>query len=351
MEGFEEEEERIRLLYVATTRAADYLMLASGVSELDKADGPWMKLLASRFDLATGKLIASLPSDYATPEVKVTAAAPDLPAESETTDSRRPSLGKIVEVTTRLAKSGEGRQPARSAPVEPDLDARRQFSFSALHGTLESPQSYSEAMGLERLPLQTVQVNALELGTLVHAVLADLALDGGGDIAALVARHAARQLADPATEAEARALVRRFLESTRWQHLKRARQKHIELEFLLAWPPESSAADCRYLQGFVDCLYQDDVGDWHLLDYKTNRVDGSQVDTAAASYEMQMLVYALAVEQILGQPPETLTLHFLRPSAEKQFDWNEPARRRVVTLVNQSIAAFVAQEGKQQPVS
>ncbi len=43
-----------RLLYVATTRAADYLVLSAGMEKLDKPGGPWMDLLARRFDLATG---------------------------------------------------------------------------------------------------------------------------------------------------------------------------------------------------------------------------------------------------------------------------------------------------------
>ena len=63
---------------------------------------------------------------------------------------------------------------------------------------------------------------------------------------------------------------------------------HAELEFLLAWPPESSLADgsgngenkqqpinlrgSLFIQGFIDCLYQDAAGDWRLLDYKTNLV-------------------------------------------------------------------------------
>ena len=44
-----------RLLYVAATRAADYLILSAGVEEPGKAAGPWMELLARRFDLMTAK--------------------------------------------------------------------------------------------------------------------------------------------------------------------------------------------------------------------------------------------------------------------------------------------------------
>ena len=46
--------ELTRLLYVAATRAADYLILSAGADDLDKATGPWLEMLARRFDLATG---------------------------------------------------------------------------------------------------------------------------------------------------------------------------------------------------------------------------------------------------------------------------------------------------------
>ena len=45
-----------RLLYVATTRAADYLILSSGLEDLDRSRGPWMELLRRQFDLAAGRL-------------------------------------------------------------------------------------------------------------------------------------------------------------------------------------------------------------------------------------------------------------------------------------------------------
>ncbi len=52
---------------------------------------------------------------------------------------------------------------------------------------------------------------------------------------------------------------------------------------------------------------------------------------------MQMLVYALAAEKILKQPPVELALYFLRPGLEYQFDWNDDARKQVVEMVNQCL--------------
>ena len=76
---------------------------------------------------------------------------------------------------------------------------------------------------------------------------------------------------------------------------------HREIEFLLAWPPdEPTQTTADYLQGYIDCLYQDADGKWHLIDYKTNDVSAAACRDAAARYEMQMYVYALAAERALG---------------------------------------------------
>ena len=74
----EDQQEAIRLLYVATTRAADFLVLSSGVNDTEKAGGVWMQLLAERFDLSSGRLAASLPDDYPEPRVAVVTEPPEV---------------------------------------------------------------------------------------------------------------------------------------------------------------------------------------------------------------------------------------------------------------------------------
>ena len=54
VERKEDEAESLRLLYVALTRAADYLVLSAGLGAEGRPRSRWMKLVAERFDLATG---------------------------------------------------------------------------------------------------------------------------------------------------------------------------------------------------------------------------------------------------------------------------------------------------------
>lgn len=155
-------------------------------------------------------------------------------------------------------------------------------------------------------------------------------------------------------------LIRRFVASPRAAEIAAATEVYAELEFLLAWPPDAvgaavilphpvnrggsatatptTAPEGRYLQGFIDCLYRDAASQWRLIDYKTNRVRADTLASTSMGYEMQMLVYALAVERILHSPPAELVLCFLRPGLEYHFSWDAAARQRVLELVNGALA-------------
>ena len=114
-----------------------------------------------------------------------------------------------------------------------------------------------------------------------------------------------------------------------------------EVEFHLAWPLGEAAPDGRYLQGYIDSLYEDAEGRLRIVDYKTNQTSADGVPQVARGYELQMLVYALAVEQSLGRSPDEMVLCFLRPGVEYAFAWNEEARQRAIALVDQAMAEFL----------
>ncbi len=341
----EREEERCeldRLLYVATTRAADYLILASGVPRLGAAGGPWTQLLARRFDLITGAFIGQADNaalrgnhrdDESAPTIRVTT---EEPVVERGVDSRRAHVDwdQIAEQVSQSVPALASDHRATD-PVAPDLNARRQYSFSRLAGTLHPRHETPDTV---ESPISET-VDALGLGTLVHAVLAAVEFGRPADVDGLARLYAERQLpGNQAAVDEALALIEPFMKSARARQVAAAVESHAEVEFLLAWPPDDPAPDGILLNGFIDRLYQDAEGDWHVLDFKTNRV-ADDVAPQAAAYEMQMLVYALAVERILGRAPKSLTLHFLRTGAEYSFAWNAAARERVIKLVNQGIVA------------
>jgi ATP-dependent helicase/nuclease subunit A len=337
LEAEEDAAELSRLLYVATTRAADYLMLSGGVARLGEAKGPWTELLERRFDLLSGRLRVTLPTGWAVPQVRVTSSEPSV-AQTPPHAPRR-SLASIIEQAVALAAKGAGHLPPDLGAVAPDAAAPRRWSFSRLSGAMHPAVEPVLPAAEEDEPPTDRGPDALGLGTLVHAVLAEVDFQRPGDLAALVDRHAPEHLnGDPRAAKEALTLLKRFVASPRVASLVAARRVERELEFLLAWPPNSDGPRRGLIQGFIDCLYEDAEGRWHLIDYKTNRVEPSAVAQVAASYELQMLLYALAVEKILGRAPEELALCFLRPGKEHVFVWNDAARRRVAQLIDTAIA-------------
>ncbi len=338
VERTEDAAELNRLLYVATTRAADYLILSSGVPELGAASGPWMQLLARRFDLQSGQFLGKLPPGAKAPEVLVTSTEPPPASHGERTP--RVDVEAMIDEALHQPFSGAPRREILPVPVSEH--ARRQFSFSRLSGAMHPRPP---AMDESESPAER-SIDPRGLGTLVHAVLAALEPKHAADhdeLARLIRRHAMRHLDDASDQAsEAMKMIERFIASPRYAALSTAAEDHAEIEFLLRWPLEESAAGGSLINGTIDRLYRDAQGDWHVVDFKTNRVGESGVAGLAARYEMQMLLYGLATEQILGVGPTGLTLHFLRTGAEHQFAWNDAARERAVRLVEAGIAASIA---------
>jgi ATP-dependent helicase/nuclease subunit A len=334
LESAEEHAELHRLLYVAATRAADYLMLAGGVPAVGATNGVWTQLLARRFDLASGRFIGQLPAGEPAPQVKVTLQEPAIDKTAAPRRARA-DLGNIIDEVLQ-APAAPRHDDCAVDPIAPDLGARRQYSFSRLAGTLHRqdrrPSEFDE--------LGEPSIDPRGLGTLVHAVLAATDFGESVEYAELVRLHAKRHFSDGSPEiAEALDMIERFAGSPRARELAEAAECHAELEFLLGWPLDAEAPRAAAVGGFIDRLYRDKSGNWHVLDFKTNRVPRSGPADLAAVYEMQMLMYALASERILGVAPASVTLHFLRTGAEHQFAWNSAARQRAIELVHDAIAA------------
>jgi ATP-dependent exoDNAse (exonuclease V) beta subunit len=250
---------------------------------------------------------------------------------------------------SKLAPSTDDAAERLLAPVAIDFAARRRFSVSRLSGELQLPPDRT-AMVTPSADDEagSAAISSMDFGTFVHRVLAAVPLSGKIDMSTVVMNAFGDTAED--LQSEALPLIETFLKSARAAELTAAKQVYRELEFMLAWPPDRPQAASqppRYLQGFIDCLYQDRQGRWHLVDYKTNRISADRLVDAAVAYEMQLGVYALAATQILGEPPVELTIHFLRPSLEHSFVWDDAMRRGVIGRVDEAIASVRAGSNRQ----
>ncbi|MEQ8837212.1 MAG: UvrD-helicase domain-containing protein, partial [Lacipirellulaceae bacterium] len=134
-----EQQERDRVFYVACTRAADYLLLSSSVADLERPQQDSLKLLASRFDLATGELRSELPVGYATPRIRVTTDEPELTGKLVGAERGSDLSKTLAEVAQQLPKQTLGElstSPTTELPptkFAASINPER-YSFSRLSG-------------------------------------------------------------------------------------------------------------------------------------------------------------------------------------------------------------------------
>src|SRR5262249_47510727 len=153
------------ILYVACTRAADYLILSSSISDFAKPDSDWMQLVAGRFELTTGAVRGALPPGYDMPRVGVVFEEPavDFRPIGRT---RGADLQGIAAAARVEAEAGGGNVPRDVWPVPVDTTARRRYSVSRLSGKIFRFDPSQAAFTRELLPSVAEKVDPLELGTL-----------------------------------------------------------------------------------------------------------------------------------------------------------------------------------------
>jgi ATP-dependent exoDNAse (exonuclease V) beta subunit len=103
----------------------------------------------------------------------------------------------------------------------------------------------------------------------------------------------------------------------------------------------SSVLDDDYLSGTMDRVYRDARGAWHVLDYKTDRVDAATLADRAEGYWPQLKFYSLLVHRYFSASEVTGTLLFTSLPEEplrRTFDSEELLRfedeiRRTITRI------------------
>ena len=164
-----------------------------------------------------------------------------------------------------------------------------------------------------------------EVGRAVHRVLAL----GSGALTALPA----------SLRAEAERLAQRFWQSSYGQRAlptlraagTAASDVRRELPLMAAGIVPQQAG--VLLRGTLDLLTFANGRPDLLLDYKANDIPADQVETEAANYRLQMLLYALLVEAVFGALPGEAVLFFLTPGVAHRVELTpealEEARRGV----------------------
>jgi len=103
-----------------------------------------------------------------------------------------------------------------------------------------------------------------------------------------------------------------FRKSPLGRRVERATRVEREFDFLMAVGP-------LVLSGQID-LWFEEGGELVVVDYKTDAVSASAAHHRAEEYELQVRLYAMAVERVTGRAPNRACLHFLTPGVVVDVD-------------------------------
>jgi len=283
-------DERIRLLYVACTRAKDHLVVSlHRKMRANPAEGR-SKMSNSELLLeGMGPLVNDLPD----------ADAPDAPVLSAALVEPPEPVLSLVDWESEMKESlkvCERPSAVSATALKPDGDFEPDGGPDA--GLQKKPQDLD-------LPPWLKGRYGNAIGRAVHGVLQTINLaTGGGVEAAVAAQCEAEAVTDRA--GDVRLLVDHALASPTVREA--ARCPHWR-EVYACTPMD----DGRLLEGYIDLLYRG-TGGLAVVDYKVaSGADPKELDGRLEGYRMQGAAYALSVQVATDEPLPTVTFIFLTP--------------------------------------
>ncbi len=305
-----EEAERRRLLYVATTRAREYLILSLHRRET-RTSNP---------EIHAERIAARLPDIGS---ILWTDRIPDSPPLNGTDEAHPIPEPDAVAIDAHRV-SEEAWVTARQATIA--RAARSVTVATTALGAHDAPEvTRSEVPGMEPptddpdpeeptprpLARPRSQRAATELGEAVHRAIALCARDGVDS--AVAARQALAEVGAstgsslppaPTDLAYVRALADRALASPALREALASPRRWWEYDVAML-------AGDRVIVGRIDLLYEIAPGRLGIIDFKTDRVTGAMLAGRLAEHRFQVGLYALALTRALpGTAVETIALLF-----------------------------------------
>jgi ATP-dependent exoDNAse (exonuclease V) beta subunit len=282
-------DERIRLLYVATTRARDHLVVS--LHRIEHASAPSSARRTNAELLVAGMgtdRLAALPDAAPAMRAPVTPIATTRPAETlpflEWQAARAAALAASSRRTTTSATALTDEGHADTGEPDPGLQKRPR--------DLDLPPWLKGRYGTS-------------VGRAVHGVLQTIDLGSGLGIDDAVAAQCEAE-AIPDRAATVRQLVEQALAS---DVVREASAAPHWREVYACTPLEGG----RLLEGYVDLLYRT-LGGLVVVDYKTaGSSDATVLDERVAGYRLQGASYALVVSAATAEPVHRVVFLFLTP--------------------------------------
>ena len=305
--------ERLRLLYVASTRARDHLVVSLHRSGNTDTNARRMGEVGA----ATAAGAVSLAEGGTTTASAHLAAAVAPPPDWEAWLAGVQESAKASQHKPALRASGlEGTDPDAEWSV-PDLevdvdgvDAAQ--SVTAVEGDKAAAPGAAKGGRDVELPAWSKGRYGSNIGRAVHGVLQVVDLASGDGIEDAVA---AQCVAEGVVEFAplVTSLVRSALDC---DVVKRAAVREHWRESYVGM----RQADETVLEGFVDLIYREDDGSLVIIDYKTDDAPDAALPARVAYYAPQLNAYRTIIENAIDGPTGAPVLVFARRSSARSLE-------------------------------
>lgn len=306
--------ERLRLFYVAATRAADALFI-SGTRNKNDIPG-WLGAVAGHLSATSLNPPVKTPrAETPPPEAWDGDIAQDYPL-ARTLPAAPPPERLHLSASDITALGGKHRSP--------DASRRRKYEYHLRRRIFNEQQ--------QPLPLLTYDSKMGRLSARVTGILTHDALRYGydtlleSDPAQLNALLSAMAWEEGLTYQDdidrvvdsTLGALNRYRRSELCRELDATRAVYRELPFVFQ-------RDGHVIHGIIDLLYRDSQGRWTLIDFKTDNVPEAALRAHAQTYHLQMAVYAEAVAAQTGTSPRVQLVFLKYPDKPVTLDAQELA--------------------------
>lgn len=332
--------EEMRILYVAMTRAREKLFVTLSIPSLDLAVQKWMTTGYREATDPVPPFIRSNALSYwdwlgpafmRLPDFQQLAGiqlrhkkenpdvwsfhlhAPEADGEEHTaisepahSEMKESVLPQVIEQQFDLPYPYEHATKKTAKQTVTELKRLQQLAsseedfFATQAPVVQQDVEWEEPLFLQ----QAAPATAVQIGTAYHSVFQHLPLDQNVSPIEFLDKLVTREIL---TKEEAAAIrpevIEKYYRSSLMEELRNAKQIYREQPF--TYVSLDAEGNRQLIQGVIDLYFEDTSGNWHLVDFKTDRLHDVRhnlelVDQQLIKrYQLQLSIYGDALEEIL----------------------------------------------------
>ena len=321
--------ERLRLLYVAMTRAQYYLVLSGAYNQDNKESKAesWFSQLHRVYD---GKDAVEFK------EVDLRHA--ELAGVQQQEDEPVPAPPELLAAAEPLQEFNEGMKTFAPSSLQEYLYCQRLFFYRYAAQLPELFDEVQTACGADTEDGGRFMPPKLR-GTVVHRALELLHWEKlppekrqerqkqAADVWQTALLKEAPEYAGSAAAEAARQLFFAYINGDLYNSIAPAHER--ELQF--CWLHKGYE-----FRGVLDCLYRDKDGCWHVVDYKTGRAPQNLKDKGQLlGYDCQLALYRQAMREIYKAQDVAAELHFLADNSSRPLPENEDFLQQALAVCDE----------------